>query len=116
VIRLRIVRRLLQALLVVSLLLLAGRAIVGERGMLEVWRQRARLESLRQEVALAETRNQAVLDQITDIRSGGLALEELARERLGFIKPGEVTFLFPEESSDPTPPGAEQAPAPAPAP
>jgi cell division protein FtsB len=106
--RFQVIRRSLIALLGVCLVVLTARAIVGERGLLDVWRQESALQEAKAEVDAAQARNAALAGEIAQLKTGGAAVERLARERLGYGKPGEIAFLFPEESSDPTPgtPGA----------
>ena len=80
-----------------------AQAIVGERGYMDVGRQSAERDTLALEVEAAREANARLVSEIAELRTGGPLLETVARERLGFIRPGEVTFLFPLESSDPAP-------------
>jgi len=98
-------RRLLLLLLCAALSLFTARSIVGERGLLEALGQRGELARVRREVEAARARNAALAAEIARLRKvkENTAVESIAREKLGYIKPGEVTYLFPEESSDPPP-------------
>lgn len=40
-------------------------------------------------------RNDALQAQVLDLQEGNAAIEEVAREKLGLIKPGEVFILMP---------------------
>ena len=94
-------RRLLLALLCAALSFFTARSIFGDRGLLEVATQESELVRIQREVEAARARNRALLAEVVELRTGNASIERLARERLGYIKPGEVTYLFPEESSDP---------------
>ena len=93
-------KRLLLALLPATLLLCTARSILGERGLLEVARQEDELRQIQAEVQAARARNKNLAGQVVELRKGRVGLERIARERLGYIRAGEVTYLFPPESSD----------------
>ena len=78
-------------------------AIVGDRGYLEVRRQRAAYARLLQEVNETAARNAALKREIAALRTDPYVIEKLAREKLGYARPGEVIYLFP--------PAAEANPA-----
>jgi cell division protein FtsB len=106
--RLVLLRRLVGVLLVGLLIAFTAQAVVGERGYLDVGHQAAERDALAREVEFARESNARIAAEIAELNNGGPLLETLARERLGYIRPGEVTFLFPPESSDPpapAPPG-----------
>jgi len=105
-------RRVFAALLGVLVLGFTASAIFGERGYFDLAGQSEERSRLTAQVALARARNSALESAITDLTRGGPLLESAAREELGYIKPGEVTFLFPPESSDPTPAPAPVSPQP----
>ncbi len=72
-------------------------SLFGERGVLELWElKRANaLEAANNEVL--RERNQRLMSEIADLKHGGSVLEELAREDLGMIKPGETFFKVIEQ-------------------
>ncbi len=72
-------------------------SLFGERGVLELWElKRANaLEAANNEVL--RERNQRLMSEIADLKHGGSVLEELAREDLGMIKPGETFFKVIEK-------------------
>lgn len=110
-------RRLTLALLCLVISIFSARSFFGEGGLLSLSRQKKELETMRIAVESSRERNQHLQAEIADLRNGHAAIERLARERLGYIAKGEVTYLFPEGSSDPPPdpnrpqPGAPPAPA-----
>ncbi len=87
-------------------------AIGGERGYRDVRRQRAQLSRLRAEVASLTRENARLLEEVRDLRKDPFVVEQIAREKLGYARPGEVVFQFPPEHpvvEDVGPPQVEQA-------
>ena len=70
-------------------------AVSGERGYLDVRRQKADLLRLRAEVASLQDENARLLAEVRGLRSDPFVIEGLARERLGYARPGEIIFQFP---------------------
>ena len=82
------------ALFVVFLSLLVS--LFGTRGVLELWTlNRSNAQEAISNEKLSE-RNQRLMNEIADLKRGGSVLEELAREDLGMIKPGETFFKIIE--------------------
>ncbi len=93
-------RRALHLLIVFVTLVLVADALVGEKGLVESMRARrqyrdvaASLESLRRE-------NSRLRDSVRRLRDDPGAIESLAREQLGLIRPGEVLFIIKDETHD----------------
>jgi cell division protein FtsB len=79
-------------------------ALFGDRGLLELLKARQDIESLDQEIASLRAENQKLLEEIRDLKSSPFAVERLARENLGLVKPGEIVLLVrSEEPSSPAP-------------
>ena len=77
----------------------------GERGLLELWTlNRSNAQETINNENLRE-RNQKLISELADLKRGGSVLEELAREDLGMIKPGETFFKVIENQ-----PTAEDGP------
>lgn len=93
--------------LVAAIVLLA--AVTGERGYRDVRRQKARLSKLRAEVASLHRENARLLEEVRRLRSDPYAIEQIAREKLGYARPGEIVFQFPAEH-----PPVEETPPPEP--
>jgi cell division protein FtsB len=84
-------------ILVVALLalaVLAGTAL-GDRGYLEVRHRRAAGAELWREVERLKADNAALMADITALKTDPYTIEKLAREKLGYARPGEVIYLFP---------------------
>lgn len=57
---------------------------------------RARETGLREQIAATRERVAALDRRIARLRKDPVLLETLAREELGFVKPGDVVLLYPE--------------------
>jgi len=69
-----------------------------ESGLLKIWQMAREHQLLTQEVAELEKANAEMEAQIEALRSDPEAIERVAREELGYIRPGEEVFLFPKKS------------------
>jgi cell division protein FtsB len=72
-------------------------AIGGERGYRDVRRQKAQLSRLRAEVASLTRENVRLLEEVRALRKDPFVVEQIAREKLGYARPGEIVFQFPPE-------------------
>jgi len=104
-------RQLVIFVVLVGAVLVALAAITGDRGYLDLRRQKAQLSKLRAEVAELNDENGTLLHEVRGLRSDPFVIERIAREKLGYARPGEITFTFPPED-----PAVPPAPAPAPGP
>jgi cell division protein FtsB len=96
--RVRLSARGILLLVVMGLILLA--AVAPARNLI---RQRAQLAQLREQTARLEQQNdalQARVDQLDD----PTYLEQLARQCLGMVNPGEVAFVTVPRHGAPVPP------------
>ncbi|HEV7502154.1 MAG TPA: septum formation initiator family protein [Vicinamibacteria bacterium] len=78
---------------IIALVALIVGALFGDRGLLHLIDQRHRAEALAREVEELEAENAHLATEITSLRSDPRAIERLAREELGFVRPGETLFL-----------------------
>jgi len=72
-------------------------ALVGERGYLGVRHSRQELANLKATVDKKQADVMALKKEVDRLKSDPGALEKIAREELGFVKPGEVSFLLPND-------------------
>jgi cell division protein FtsB len=79
----------------VGALLVSIAAVTGDRGWLDVRRQKAHLGKLRAEVGSLQRENAALLAEVRALRSDPYVIERIARERLGYARRGEIIFQFP---------------------
>jgi cell division protein FtsB len=86
------------------LALLLGAAVFGDNGVLQLWRLRGEVESLHRDVQGLEAENERLTRAITELRDDPAALERIAREELGLVRPGDRVLRFPRPSSPPRSP------------
>jgi cell division protein FtsB len=77
------------------LALLVVAAIVGDNGMLHLWRLRAELAALQRDVQALEAENEQLSRNIGELRDNPEVIERIAREELGLVRPGERVLRFP---------------------
>ena len=78
-------------------------ALVGDKGLLAMLQARQQYRDLEQSIADVRAENAALREQAKRLREEPSAIEELAREMLGLIMPGEKLFIVKDV---PTPNGS----------
>jgi cell division protein FtsB len=76
---------------------LCGGLIFGEMGLLQYLRMRDRLRQLEQELEAVEQANVELRTELWRAQNDPVRIEELARERLGFVRPGEIVYQLVKE-------------------
>jgi len=92
------------ASIVVSLLLFVF-FLAGDRGFLQVRKQRAQVSALQAEVAAIAERNAVLEREVDRLTKDPAAVERIAREDLRLVAPGDVVLVLPpgfEEKVTPT--------------
>lgn len=84
----------------IALIALVVGSFFGDRGILRLVAQRQQAESLRREIEHLRGENAALALEIGSLRSDPRAIERLAREELGLVRPGETVFLIREEDPE----------------
>ena len=82
-----------------ALAVLIGSAM-GERGYIEVARRDAAGADMKRQVEQLQADNAAMLADITALKRDPHVIEKLAREKLGYARPGEVIYLFPPKEQE----------------
>lgn len=77
----------------------------GEGGRSQLAELQARIAAQEVENAKLEQRNQALVADVTELRSGEAAVEDRARAELGMIKPGETFYRVVEAGAGGAAPG-----------
>jgi len=90
-------KRILFTLALCGVIALGGRAVLGDRGFFEVWRKKSAFRELSGQVQALREENLSLTREIQALRSDPLAIERIAREELGYSRPGEITFIFRED-------------------
>jgi cell division protein FtsB len=68
--------------------------VFGSRGLLHLRALTIEQEELGRQIALLLHENEQLRDRIHRLRTDDRTLERLAREQLGFTRPGEVIYRF----------------------
>lgn len=89
--------RWLQGGLLLLILLLQYRFWFAENGFLEQRRLAKELAALQVELEAQRAKNDYLQAKVDDLKSGNDAVEELARQNLGLIKPDEVFIFITED-------------------
>ena len=82
-------------LLTALILLIFVYTIVGERGAIHLWRLRGEKITLDEKNYRLQKENEALRQRISRLRTNDLYLEQVAREELNLVRPGEVIYRFP---------------------
>ncbi len=91
------VRRLLRPALALITLVLVADALIGENGFFAHMREVRRQQDVRRVLEQTRDENRALRERARRLRERDpAAIEELARRRLGLVKPGEVLFIITE--------------------
>jgi cell division protein FtsB len=88
------VRRLVRYGLMVVTAVVVIDAIVGEKGLLALMRARQDYQVLESSLRAVRSENQRLREQARRYREDPATIEELARQDLGLIKPGEKLFII----------------------
>ena len=86
-------RAIENALLVIGCVLMID-AFVGDKGLLAMLQARETYRELEESLAALRAENADLRDEAKRLREDPAAIEELAREELGLIKPGEKLFIL----------------------
>jgi cell division protein FtsB len=86
-------RKRLHLLLIFVTLVLLVDALVGEKGLLETIRARRQYRELTASIERLRSENARLREEARRLLEDPSAIESLAREELGLIRPGEMLFI-----------------------
>jgi cell division protein FtsB len=96
--------RVARILLIVILVLIGVIFLAGDVGLWNLWTAQKRMKSLELKINELERENLLLKAEIDMLRSDNFAVEKIAREKYGYIKPGEKVYriitLPQDEKSD----------------
>lgn len=88
--------RTLVGSLLFLLLLLQGQLWFGQGSLPDLWRLQSNIREQQVENLELEIRNEALVAEVKDLKSGLEAIEERARNELGMIRRGETFYQVPD--------------------
>ena len=83
----------MQLLLVFITLVLVIDALVGEKGLLETMRASRQHQELTASIERLRLENNRLREEARRLRDDPSAIESVARQELGLIRPGELLFI-----------------------
>lgn len=92
-------RKALLLACVLGLVALMVGGLFGNRGMLQLMQERARARRVEQQISDLRSENLQLAAEIRALRTQPRAIERLAREQLGLLRPGETVFVLQPESA-----------------
>jgi cell division protein FtsB len=87
-------QRIVQLVLIFAASVFIIDGLVGDRGLLAMWRARQQHEELAATIARQRADNARLREEAKRLRDDPRAIEELARRELGLIRPGEKVFII----------------------
>lgn len=76
---------------------LALLTLFGQQGVLEVYALKRKIKVTSEEVNLYERQNRELRELIKNLKQDPYTIEQIAREELGLVKPGETVYEFVDE-------------------
>ena len=80
--------------LIISVIVIS---LVGDNGVLELYRRKLIYQHLDAEISKLLQENEWLKEEIRLLREDPFTIEKIAREELGLVKPGEIVCLFPKK-------------------
>ena len=87
-------------------LVTAGLFVFGGAGLVRVWQMKQDVESLEREIATLRVETNRLMAVVDRLRTDPDSIEQLAREDLGLVKPGEKILKLPPSPASPPAPGS----------
>ena len=81
-----------RALLIAVLVIIGFIFIAGDVGLLKVWGAQRQMRNLRSKIAALESQNALLSAEIDRLRSDSFTIEKVAREKYGYLKPGDKVY------------------------
>ncbi len=79
------------------LIFLTGLAVVGERSIDRFWSLREEVNRVQREIQRLEAENEELSRTVDRLKDDPSVIEQIAREELGMVRPGEKVLRFPRK-------------------
>jgi cell division protein FtsB len=81
-----------RALLIAVLFIIGFIFIAGDVGLLKVWSAQRQMRNLSAKIAELESKNALLSAEINRLKSDPFTIEKVAREKYGYLKPGDKVY------------------------
>ena len=105
--------RIMYAAVAVLFVALAVDGVFGPHGMIATYRLKLQVQKAQQHVQALQEENKVFADEVSKLKTQPSAIEHIAHERMGLVKPGELVFKLPPKSPT-TSPQSESPASPSP--
>ena len=85
-------RTIIQGLIIVFSVTIVTISLFGDKGLLELRTLKAREEALKEEIRDIKSRRESWFTKLESMQDNPTYIENLAREKLGFVKKSEILF------------------------
>ena len=75
----------------------AGLLVFGGAGAVRVWQLKQEVEAIEREIQALRVEADRLTSTVDRLREDPTLIEQIAREDLGMVRPGEKVLKFPEE-------------------
>jgi cell division protein FtsB len=100
--------RALYVLVVVGIVALALDGVFGPHGLIVTYRMKLQARQAQQNIQKLNEQNQQLANQVRSLKSDPTAIEHIAREKMGLVKPGDLVFKLPPKPPNPANSAAPQ--------
>jgi cell division protein FtsB len=90
-------RRTIHLLLIFVAVVLVVDALVGEKGLMESMRARRQYREVAASLDAVRRENAQMREEVRRLKEEPAAIESVAREQLGLIRPGELLFIITDD-------------------
>ena len=92
-------KNLITICLLIFIAAMLGYAIFGNRGVLRIMQAERQRQQLEEQLATLQQEQQRLRDEIERLRSDKEYWEQLAREKLGMVREGELIYHIPDKKT-----------------
>lgn len=89
-------QKIINTLLLMVLLTWQFALWAGDKNVFDLYHQNKKITALGTEITQLRQRNEQILAQVLDLKSGGQAVETIARQELGYVRDGEIFYQIIE--------------------
>lgn len=88
-------RRFLVTVVALFIAVLGVDSVFGPHGWIATYRQKLQVRQEQQSIQKLQQENDQLSNQVRSLKTDPTAIERIARERMGLVKPGELVFKLP---------------------